>query len=319
MPFTALFTLTRFFRSCDLTAPLTTRCAATLFAVTLCAATHPEVCSATPENSKRLTERSFIFLWPGQSVEDARLDLNSPIVTDRPDFTEASSTVGRDVSQIELGYTYFYNGASSPHESSHVYPEALFRQGLFFDWLEFRVGQTLITNDSLGESATDFGNTYLGVKFGLIPQYGLIPEVSIVPQATVPTGSRGERSEHVLPGVNILFAWSLSEDTYLGGSSQVNRTEDYEAEDDDAGDISTTWAQAAVVGSRISEEVGYYIEWFGLFKDSVAGARDSHFANGGFTYLYSKDIQYDIRFGTRLQDRFGQEIFAGVGVSLRFL
>ena len=36
-------------------------------------------------------------------------DLDEPLVTDRPDFTEASSTVGRGVAQLEFGYTYTYN------------------------------------------------------------------------------------------------------------------------------------------------------------------------------------------------------------------
>ena len=29
-------------------------------------------------------------------------DLNAPLVTDRPDFTEASSTVGRGIAQLSL-------------------------------------------------------------------------------------------------------------------------------------------------------------------------------------------------------------------------
>ena len=108
------------------------------------------------------TERSFRFLWPGQPTRDARRNLSSPLVTNRPSFTEASSTVGCGVTQLELGYTYLREGANEPQSSAHVYPETLLRQGLYADWLEIQVAQTLVTHDIRGDRSTDLNNTYLG-------------------------------------------------------------------------------------------------------------------------------------------------------------
>jgi hypothetical protein len=274
----------------------------------------PCFAEAQERAGERYTERSCIFIWPGQADSDAKLNLNDPIVTDRPDFTEASSTVGEGVFQAEMGYTYYYDGAASPHESSHVYPELLLRGGVLADWLELRLGQTLVTFDEPGSSSTGLADMYLGVKLGIVPEYGLIPELSIVPQFTVPTGASDQRADRVLYGVNFLYSWSVLSESYIGASTQFNQREG-----DDRGDIYTSFAQALVTGTRWDSHWGSYLEWFALFADSAVGDEDSHYANGGITYLLTKDLQLDVRLGTRLQDRFGEEIFTGVGLSVRYL
>jgi hypothetical protein len=271
---------------------------------------------ADPLSTHRYTQRSFIFLWPGQSADAARLDLDSSIVTDRPSFTDASTTVGRGVTQIELGYTYSQNGTDSPNSSRQSYPEASIRHGLLIDWLELRLGQSLIQNNAHnapGDSNTNLNDTYLGIKLGIVPQYGALPKVALVPGMTVPTGTGVARSNHTLPAINLVYAWSLSPNTYLTGMSQVNRVET-----DDRRDISTCWAQSAVLGSSINDTTGWYIEWYGTFQDRAIPQSDPQFSDLGMTYLISKDIQYDIRFGTRLGTRFAQDVFAGSGVGVRF-
>lgn len=280
----------------------------------LCWLVVPSCVDAQAGSGDRYTERSFLFLWPDQSPSDAKLNLNDPIVTDRPDFTEASSTVGEGVFQAEMGYTYYYDGAASPHESSHVYPELLLRAGVFADWLELRLGQTLVTLDEPGSSSTGFADMYLGAKLGIIPQYGLLPELSIVPQFTIPTGAADQRADSVLYGVNFLYAWSILSDSYIGASTQFNQRKG-----DEGSDIYTSFAQALVTGTRWDSHWGSYVEWFALFADSAVGGEDAHYANGGITYLLSKDLQLDVRIGTRLQDRFAEEIFTGVGLSVRYL
>jgi hypothetical protein len=255
-----------------------------------------------------------MLLWPGQSPDDARLDLDAPLVTDRPNSTDAARTVGRDVSQIEFGYTYAHSQGNSATADVHTYPEASLRYGVLRDWIELRCGQSLITNDVTEDSSTNFGNTYLGTKLGLLPQFGLLPQIAVQPQMTIPTGSGSSRAEHVLPGLNVVYLWSLTEGSFLTGSSQIRRSEAV-----DTSDLSTTWSQSAVIGTQINKELGCYLEWFGIFQDSVPDTQDAHFADTGLTYLYSKDTQLDIRLGTRLQDRFGEDIFAGVGMSVRFL
>jgi Putative MetA-pathway of phenol degradation len=270
----------------------------------------PITCIA--ENGEHLTEKSFILLWPGQNASDAKLDLNDSIVTDRPDFTEASSTVGKDVTQTEWGYTFTYDKEDS-RVLDHSYPELLLRQGILADWLELRLASNISSIDSKGASPTGFNDLYLGSKIGIVPQFGYLPELSIVPQVTIPTGSSEFSNDHVLFGMNSLYAWDISDSSYLGGSTQFNRSVDPETES-----LYMEWAQSITVGTSITESLGCYGEWYGFLPYQADTAKSEQFINGGFTYLFSKDVQGDIRIGTRL-DQFADQIFSGIGLSIRFI
>lgn len=59
------------------------------------------------------------------------------MATDRPDVTEASSTVGAGVLQLETGYTYVRDRSDIKVSQSHSFPETLFRYGTPIDWLAF--------------------------------------------------------------------------------------------------------------------------------------------------------------------------------------
>jgi hypothetical protein len=263
--------------------------------------------------STRLTEKSFLLLWPGQDPADAQLDLNDPIVTDRPDFTEASSTVGKGVTQAEMGYTVFYDKSDRQRSTEQTYPELLLRQGVLRDWLELRIAGSFSTIDSSGFSPTGFNDIYLGTKLGLIPQMGILPEISLVPQITIPSGSASLSSNRALPGMNTLYAWDLSDSTYFGGSTQFNQSVE-----EDSTRIYGEWAQSLTIGTSLAQDWGCYGEWFAFFPYHSTSAENEHFLNGGVTYLISKDIQWDFRVGTRI-DRYAEQSFMGMGISIRFI
>jgi hypothetical protein len=83
-------------------------------------------------------EHGTLFKWTYGDGGEGGPDLNEPIVTDRPDFTEASSTVGAGVVQLEMGYTFFKNNDDGADQKTHSFPETLLRVGMFADWFEFR-------------------------------------------------------------------------------------------------------------------------------------------------------------------------------------
>ena len=87
-----------------------------------------------------------LFLWSQGSGAKGGPDLDAPLVTDRPDFTEASSTVGRGIAQLEVGYTYTYDDDGGAAKS-HSYPEPLLRYGILENWLELRVGWNYASED----------------------------------------------------------------------------------------------------------------------------------------------------------------------------
>jgi hypothetical protein len=244
-----------------------------------------------------------IFSWDG---ERAALGPLSSITTDRPDFTEASSTVGLGVAQLETGYTY----TRSAGTDSHSWGEPLFRLGTFANWFELRAAVSPV---SVVSNGTDSGteDLYLGTKLWLAQQDGWRPELAVVTQMTVPTGSPAFSADRVLPGVNLLYGWDLSDNLSFAGSTQYNRAVD----EIDAS--YNEWAQSATLGRSLTEKVGAYTEWFAFFPAGSAVALPEHYINGGFTYLFNDDIQFDIRIGKGLNDA-SDDFFAGAGLSFRF-
>src|SRR5437868_4911978 len=64
-----------------------------------------------------------LLTWAVGREAPERGDEKDEIVTDRPDFTEASSTVGRGRVQVEGGYTFTSKAAGAGYVWDHTYPE----------------------------------------------------------------------------------------------------------------------------------------------------------------------------------------------------
>lgn len=252
-----------------------------------------------------------LLQWSGQQ-ESGGPDLNEPIVTDRPDFTEASSTVGRGVAQLEIGYTYFHDNDGLTRATLHSYPETLLRFGILADWLELRAAWNYSTTHVTGLENSGANDLYLGVKIGLTPQQGILPEMALVPQMTVPTGTSGFSNGEALPGVNWLYGWDLTDRWSTAGSTQFNRTVD-----GGSGQANTRWAQSWTTGYALSDRAGAYAEWFALFPHSAETDRTEHYFDGGLTFLVNDDMQFDIRAGKGLSDA-SADFFVGTGLSIRF-
>jgi hypothetical protein len=256
-----------------------------------------------------------LFRWTaGPSTSSAGgPDLNEPLVTDRPDFTEASSTVGRGIAQLEMGYTFTLDDDGTSTTKSHSVPEGLWRYGIARDWLEVRLGWSFAHESVGGGQSADGGeDMYLGMKLGLTSQEGLLPEMTLVPQMTVPTGATAFTANQVLPGVNWLYGWDINEFLSTAGSTQFNRTID-----EATGEAYTEWAQSWTVGYSLTDRLRAYTEWFAFFPHSAETAKPQHYIDGGFTFLFSNDIQWDIRAGVGLNDA-ADDHFIGTGLSIRF-
>ena len=240
--------------------------------------------------------------------------LDEPLASDRPDFTEASCTVGRGVNQLEMGYTYFNNRDGGNESQSHSYPELLLRAGMFADWFELRVGWTYSSGyeafDVLTRSTSGSEDLYTGVKLGLTPQQGIWPEMALVPQTTIPLG--GENSDGaVLPGMNWLYGWDILEWLSMAGSTQVNM-----AVDDDSQDKFLEFAQSWTFGYTLAESWGAYTEWFAIVPSGAETIQTEHYFNAGLTYRVTNDLQLDFRIGKGVSSN-AMDYFAGTGIVVR--
>jgi hypothetical protein len=271
---------------------------------------------AIASQSRCFADAPTLFQWSYGDGGEGGPDLGEPLVTDRPDFTEASSTVGLGVVQLESGYTYVYDSDDSSSFKAHSFPEVLLRVGLLADWLEFRIAQNY-----LEETTTQFGvsrstitgaeDLYLGLKFGLTGQAGVLPEMALMPQMTVPTGSGDTTDDETLPGLNWLYGWEINDWIETGGSTQANR-----ALDDVTGEPYLEFAQSWTIGYNLTDWLGAYTEWFVIAPDGADTNPTENYADGGFTFLVSNDIQLDIRAGVGLNEE-ADDYFVGTGFAIR--
>ena len=259
--------------------------------------------------------RSTLFQWRSDSADANGPDLDEPLSTDRPDFTESPFTVGCGVSQIESGYTYTYNSDDGQSNKSHSLGELLLRRGILANWLELRVGVSPLQERTVatGTKDTDAGmeDLYLGAKIGLFSQQGILPQAALVPQINVPVGSDAFSSDHFEPGVNLIYGWELNGFLSTAGSTQGNQRVD------GAGQTYLEMTQSWVVGAGLSENLGAYAEWFGIIPSGAQDVSTQHYFNGGFTYLLSKDVQLDVRAGVGLSHA-ADDYFVGTGLAIRF-
>ena len=242
------------------------------------------------------------------------------LVADRPDFTEATSTVGRGVLQFEFGYTFGVDDEDGAVVRAHSYGEPLIRAGVLTDRLELRLGTAAVaeTVESSGRSATASGleDLYLGVKLALTGQRGILPATAILPQVTVPTGGDAISAGRSLPGVNLLYGWDLTRTVSLAGSTQVN------AAVGDANQDYREWAQSLSCGVALGERGGIYGEWYAFVPRGLdvpagdAAASTEHYVNSGVTWLASDDLQWDVRVGLGVSDA-AEDVYVGTGVVWR--
>jgi hypothetical protein len=258
-----------------------------------------------------------LFQWSCSDEEGGPPGFDEPLASDRPDFVEASVTVGRGVRQLEMGYTYFHDDDGGANRTSgSTYPEFLFRVGVLADWLELRVGWTYSSvTETAGLISSEFRGSedlYLGVKLGLTPQDGILPEMALVPQMTVPTGHRDFTAEKVLPGFNWLYGWDISDFLSFAGSTAANM-----AIDDVTGDKFLEFAQAFTIGYTLTEKVGAYTEWFMITPSGAETVRTQHYFDGGFIYRVTNNLQLDVRAGKGVSAG-SDDYFVGSGAVVRW-
>ena len=113
-------------------------------------------------------------------------------------------------------------------------------------------------------------------------------------------------------GTNWLYSWELNDRWSLAGSTQFNR-----AVDSGTDNKYTQWAQSIAVGVSLTDCLGGFFEWFAFFPDDADTDGVEQYLNGGFAYLITNNIQWDIRAGLGLNER-SQDFLAGTGLSIRF-
>ena len=272
----------------------------------------PEEGEEDSESSESTQGRGTLFQWNPDAPVDGGPKIDEPLVSDRPDFTEASVTVGCGVTQLEMGYTFTLDRSNGDTSQQQSYPELLLRQGMFADWFELRLSWAI--NDEFlhlapntridGDDSADLG---VGCKIALTPQDQWRPETAMIVNLTLPTSAG---SHYVLPGVSFLYGWDLNDTWSIGGSTLGEMAVD----GDDVQYLEV--GQSFTVGCSMTEVVGAYAECFALMPAGAQTELPQYYANGGFTFLVNNNLQFDIRAGTGL-NAAADNFFTGAGAVIR--
>lgn len=233
----------------------------------------------------------------------------APLVTDRPDATEAPTVVPQGSLQVETGGFYTSFTDNSLQEETFTYNTTLLRYGLL-DNFELRLGwnleQTNFTfqDTALQELSTSFSPLLLGMKVAIAQEKGWLPEIGLIGHIFLPfTVNKELRPEFTSTDFRFAFNHTLSEKSGLAynvGAQWGN----------DSPEIAYIYTLA--YGYSITDRLGAYIELYGDFPEDN---RANHFWDAGLTYAVAPLVQLDATIGQSITQ--GQDILLSAGVSFR--
>ena len=243
--------------------------------------------------------------------------LSQPLITDRPDQTESSSTVDVQAIQFEIGYTHSVHDDTDNVRSDST-PETLIRYGLIenlelrlawdgYQWQKTTAGNSTTRIDGSSDMA-------VGLKYRLNEEQGWIPETAVLTHLSVPTGKAGLSSEQVDPDLRFAFSHTLNESLSFG----YNLGTAWKTGEDASGNITqrNQFIYTAALGMGLTDQLGAFIEFYGEVPTQSNSTGPANSFDGGVTYLLSDDLQLDVSSGFGLSDA-AADWFVSAGFSFR--
>lgn len=243
----------------------------------------------------------LVAALPGRSLAQS-----TPLVTDRPDFTESTASVAPGRVQLESGYTLSRADGADAHDLGEV----LVRVGVA-EPLELRLGaNSYHVADAPGGTTAGWTGPAVGAKATLLEPEGdapLVPSLALLAGTSLPAGDDRLAPDGAEPEAALALAWDLTGRLSLGTNLKHGRL----LHDDER--FGQTTASVAA-GLSLTESLGTYLEAYTL-RPSAPGDGDTDVLNGGLTLLLGPDAQLDARLGTGLGG--GPDLVLGVGFSVR--
>lgn len=228
-----------------------------------------------------------------------------PLVTDRPDVTESSSTVPAGYIQVETGSFYESFEENQIKTETYTYNTTLVRLGVS-DNLEFRLGWDFVENrmSNLDNVLSGFNPLLLGAKVAITEEKGIIPEIALIGHIFLPF-TAGNDYKPETTGVNFRFSLghTLNENSSLSYNLGARWVDD---------SSEATYIYTIAYGIGLTEKLGFYAE---LYGDLPENNRAYHLWDAGFTYLLSDNVQLDATVGSSISK--GQDILLSGGISFR--
>ncbi len=228
------------------------------------------------------------------------------IITDRPDQTEASSTIPPGYFQVEAGTLFMHEQQSTSLETrTAALPNALFRIGIVRHFELRAVVQPQLIRTYLNDEllSRDFGMADLqaGFKVQFCEAKGRAPEIGFLSHLVIPTGTESYNN----------FAYGLINKLafthFLSSKHSLAYNIGYDYFGTGNGDLFYSLAWSISLGERTKLYAEPYGQLLNL-QDWVVNA------DAGFTYLLMHNVQLDYSFGVGINNLMNYQSF---GISFR--
>ena len=283
------------------------------------ASIHP---SAHSSASPRAVALAVLLAFAcGQAAAQEGKERDEPLVSDRPDFVEASEVVGKGRVQLETGLlSERARGDDGEGRERTLSTPTLLRIGIH-DALELRIeseGRTVrhIRDAETGGRRTlaGYADTSVGLSWHLADASGSLPSIGALVDAELPTGSQRLRGEGVRPMLRLVGEWDLAGGVQLGVMPGI--AVEREGKDGHGEGRYSYGLFGVAVEKRLGERLSGFAE---LALPQIASGRHGGTqasAGIGLAYLLSNDCQVDTMFSRGLNHRTPYASFT-VGLSIR--
>jgi hypothetical protein len=258
----------------------------------------------------------LVLAAPALTLAQDFSGLPDPLDTDRPDFTEGTSTVPQGHYQLEGGYTFTRLG----EEDSSSLGELLLRIGTG-ERVETRLGIGSYTQVDTGvpgaSTLSGYEDPTIGVKIRLTPEDTELlppgrPQLAILLATSVPVGSDDLTADEWQPEGKLALGWDFTDRFSLGSTLIYG----YPSDPAESGERFSQFAASLSAGYSLTDRLGAYLEGYGFNKESRDGSSTTYL-NTGLSFGISNDLQIDVRVGAGLDDP-SPNWFAGFGGAVRF-
>lgn len=281
-------------------------------------AAHPSSQRAYPLNTLPIQSLGNDVI-PPQTDSNAKAgggEPEEPIVTDRPDQTEAPQLTPRGWFQFEFGV----QSESDEDErlgskvQALLYNTTLWKYGLsnnvelrlITEFAEERRTVKTAANTDSSTILTGFNPVAVGLKIALEKEDGILPDISLITHLELPyLGSEEFRPEFVIPRFRFLFAHTLSDQFTLS----YNLGSEWED-----GTSATTGIYTVSLGATLTERIAMFVEAYGFMKEKYY---PDHRVDAGINYQLTNHVQFDASGGFGLND-ISPDYFISAGLPLRF-
>lgn len=231
------------------------------------------------------------------------------LITDRPDATEAPTTVPNGFLQVETGGLYESFEDNNTKIERSVYNTTLLRYGIL-DNLELRVGwnyeeqTTKINNEQIGDNLNGLSPLLFGMKVAISEEKKGMPEIGLIGHIFLPFSASSDfKPETTSVDFRFAFGHTLSEKSSLAYNIGAQWGDD---------SSEAAYIYTIAYGYALTNKIGTYVE---LYGDLPENSKSNHLWDAGFTYLLKPSIQFDVTVGSSITK--GQDILLSAGVSFR--